>query len=163
MLFRSFITTTDQWQLVEAKSDRSAAWATSRLEFYKQPAWMKQFPFAHTVDMTYRLQDGVLEVHTKIVNLSAEPMPVAVGYHPYYKLTDSPREEWTIAVGATKHWLLAQTKVPTGETEPVEKFFPNPQAAALKDYNLDDVFSGLVRDAQGRAHFTVKEIGRAHV
>jgi aldose 1-epimerase len=26
----------------------------------------------------------------------------------------------------------------------------------LKDYNLDDGFTDLVRDAQGRAHFTVK-------
>ena len=28
---------------------------------------------------------------------------------------------------------------------------PNPQSAALKDYNLDDVFTDLVRDGQGRA------------
>ena len=55
-------------------------------------------------------------------------------------------------MSASSHWLLAPTKVPTGETEPVEKLFPNPQAAALKDYNLDDVFTDLVRDDRGRAH-----------
>jgi len=43
----------------------------------------------------------------------------------------------------------------TGETESTEKFFPNGQGQ-LKDYNLDDVFSDLTRDAQGRAHMTVK-------
>ena len=32
--------------------------------------------------MTYRLRGGVLEVATSIVNLSAEPMPVAIGFHP---------------------------------------------------------------------------------
>src|SRR3954467_12457340 len=53
-----FLTTTPNWQLVEARADAVSAWATSRLEFYRQPAWMKQFPFAHTIDMTYRLQDG---------------------------------------------------------------------------------------------------------
>ena len=42
-----FLTTTDQWQVVELKATRQA-WATSRLEFYRQPAWMKQWPFAHT-------------------------------------------------------------------------------------------------------------------
>jgi len=146
----------DRWQVVEAKSDRRAAWVTSRLEFFKQPAWMKQFPFAHVIEVTYRLQDGVLEVQTKITNMSAEPMPVAVGFHPYYKLTDSTREEWTISVGARKHWKLAATKIPTGETEPIENFFKNPQAAALKDYDLDDVFSDLVRDTQGRAHLFLK-------
>ena len=151
-----FLSTADQWQVVEAKADGKSAWVTSRLEFFKQPMWMKQFPFAHTIEMTHRLQDGVLQVLTRITNMSAEPMPVAVGFHPYYKLTDSTREEWTISVGARKHWILTPAKIPTGETETVENFFTNPQAAALKDYNLDDVFSDLMRDAQGRAHMVVK-------
>src|SRR5467141_1106452 len=102
-----FLSTNDQWQVVEVKADGKSAWVTSRLEFFKQPLWMKQFPFAHTIEMTHRLQDGVLQVVTKITNMSAEPMPVAVGFHPYYKLTDSLREEWTISVGARKHWKLA--------------------------------------------------------
>ena len=151
-----FLSTTDQWQVVEAKADGKSAWITSRLEFFKQPMWMKQFPFAHTIEMTYQLQDGILQVLTKITNMSSEPMPVAVGFHPYYKLTDSNREDWTISVGARKHWLLSSQKIPTGETESVEKFFPNSEAAALKDYNLDDVFSDLALDAQGRAHMIVK-------
>src|SRR5256714_1476275 len=125
-----FLSTNNQWQVVEVKADGKSAWVTSRLEFFKQPMWMKQFPFAHTIEMTYRLQDGVLQVITKITNMSAEPMPVAVGFHPYYKLTDSTREEWTISVGARKHWKLASTKIPTGETERIENFFSNTQAAA---------------------------------
>jgi aldose 1-epimerase len=151
-----FLSSTDQWQVVETKADAKSAWVTSKLEFFKQPMWMKQFPFAHTIEITHRLQDGVLQVQTKVTNLAADPMPVAIGFHPYYKLTDSSRDEWTISVGAQKHWILSQTKIPTGETEPAEKFFSNPQAAALKDYNLDDVFSDLIRDAQGRAHMIVK-------
>ena len=91
-----FMTRTDQWQVVEAKADGKAAWVTSRLDAYKQPAWMKQWPFAHTMDVTYRLQDGTLEVLTKVTNHATEPMPVSLGWHPYYQLTDSPREEWTV-------------------------------------------------------------------
>ncbi len=150
------LTTASQWQVVEAKADRRSAWVTSTLDFFREPAWMKQFPFAHRITMTYRLQDGVLEVNTAIENLSVEPMPVSVGFHPYVKLTDSTRDEWIISVPAKTHWLLAQTKVPTGETEPIERLFPNPQSAALKDYNLDDVFTDLVRDEQGRAHARIE-------
>ena len=151
-----FLTTNANWQLVEAKADGKSAWVTSRLDFYKQPMWMKQFPFAHTTEMTHRLQDGVLEVTTKIHNLSAEPMPVAIGFHPYFRLTDSPRDEWTISVGARTRWLLAPTKVPTGDTQPIEQFLPNPQAVALKDYDLGDVFGDLIRDSSGRAGMSVK-------
>jgi len=139
------------WQVVEVKADANAAWVTSKLDFYRNPQYMKQFPFAHTLTMTYRLENGALEVRTRIDNLSNEPMPVAIGFHPYFQLTDSSREDWTLSVGAKTHWLLAQTKVPTGETEPIEKFLPTPKAVALKDVDLDDVFSDLERDAQGRS------------
>ena len=148
------------WKLIEAKADATGAWVTNKLDFYRNPQWMKQFPFAHTLEMTYRLQDGVLEVRTKIENLSVEPMPVAIGFHPYFQLTDSTREDWTLSVGAKTRWLLAQNKIPTGETEAIEKFLPNPHAIALKDFDLDDVFGDLERDAQGRAVMSVKGKGQ---
>jgi galactose mutarotase-like enzyme len=50
---------------------------------------------------------------TVITNSSAEAMPVAVGFHPYFQLTDSPRDEWTIALGARTQWKLNANKVPT--------------------------------------------------
>jgi aldose 1-epimerase len=82
-------------------------------------------------------------------------MPVSLGYHPYYQLTDSPREEWEVSIPARRRWLLNYQKVPTGETESTDKFFPGGKGV-LKEYNLDDVFSDLVRDAQGRATVTLK-------
>jgi aldose 1-epimerase len=154
-----FLTTNPDWEVVVVKADARSAWVTSRLDFYKQPAWMKQFPFAHTIDMTHRLQNGVLEVETSIRNLSAAPMPVSIGFHPYFRLADAPRDEWTVSVGARTRWLLAPNKVPTGSTQPIEQLFPDPRAITLRDYDLDDVFSDLIRDASGRAAMTVK--GRA--
>jgi len=150
-----FVTTTDQWTIVETGADASSAWLTSKLELFRQPAWMKQWPFAHTIEITHRLRQGVLEVRTVITNVSAEPMPVAVGFHPYFRLADSRRDDWKLAVGARTHWLLAPNKVPTGETEPIERVFPNPAAAGLAAYNLDDVFGDLVRDGDQRATMTV--------
>jgi aldose 1-epimerase len=144
------------WKLVEAKADGSAAWVTNRLDFYRNPQYMAQFPFAHTLTMTYRLENGTLEVRTRIDNLSTDPMPVAIGFHPYFQLTDSVREDWTISVGAKTQWLLAENKIPTGVTEPIEKFFPDRRAVPLKDFDLDHVFGDLDRDAQGRATMSVK-------
>ena len=151
-----YLSAAKDWKLVEAKADGTAAWVTNRLEFYRNPQWMQQFPFAHTLQMTYRLKDGVLEVQTRIENLSVEPMPVAIGFHPYFQLTDSTREDWTISVGARTHWLLAENKIPTGDTEPIGKLFPDPHAVPLKDVDLDHVFGDLERDAQGRAVMSVK-------
>jgi aldose 1-epimerase len=151
-----FLSASNHWQVIEVKADRDSAWVTSKLEFYRYPDYMAQFPFAHTIEMTHRLKDGVLQVLTKVQNLSDEPMPLSIGFHPYYHLTDSPREEWTLNVGARNHWLLGPGKIPTGETEPIDKFFPHPDAVPLKDYSLDNVFGDLSRDSSGRATVSVQ-------
>jgi aldose 1-epimerase len=151
-----FLTSNTRWQVIDVKADGTSAWVTSRLEFYKNPMWMKQFPFAHTLEMTHRLQNGVLEVSTSMTNLSVEPMPVAIGFHPYFQLTDSTRADWTISIAAATHWLLAANKIPTGETEATSRTFPDPNAVPIKDYDLDDVFGDLIRDASGRATMVLK-------
>jgi aldose 1-epimerase len=150
-----FLTTARQWQVVELEATADAAWVTSRLEVFRQPDWMRQWPFAHTVEITYRLADGGLEVATTIGNLSDEPMPVAIGFHPYFQLTDSPRDEWRLTVAAKTRWLLDGRNLPTGETEAAERLLPSP-GVPLADYNLDEVFGDLVRDADGRATMTVE-------
>jgi len=148
-----FVTTTSEWRVVSVDAGRTGAAVTSRLEFSRQPSWMKQWPFAHTIEMTYRLTNGTLEVETAITNLSAEPMPISVGFHPYFQLTDSPRDEWTISVGARTHLKLTPNRLPTGETEAVAAPFAG--GVPLRDFELDDSFMDLVRDEQGRATMTV--------
>ena len=151
-----FLGSASEWDVLEARADGESAWVKSRLEFTRHPLWMKQFPFAHTIEMTHRLRDGVLEVTTRIDNLSAEPMPVAIGFHPYFQLTDSPRDEWVLSIAARTHWPLAETKMPTGQTRPIDTFVANPAAVGLAPLDLDDVFSDLVRDARGRATMSVQ-------
>jgi aldose 1-epimerase len=144
-----------RWEVIEAKADASSAWVTSRLEFFKQPDWMAQFPFAHSISMTHRLQDGVFDIAVELRNLSAEPMPVAIGFHPYFRVDDSPRDAWTIGVGAKTEWLLSPDKLPTGETRPIEQRFSDPARAVLREHDLDHVFADLIRDASGRAVMSV--------
>ena len=143
------------WQLVDFKADGKSAWVTCRLDFYKIPEFIKQFPFAHTITLTYRVQDGALEVHTRLDNVSSEPMPVVIGFHPIYELPDGNRNDWTVSVDAKTHWIDIPQRLPTGETQPIENFFSADKSRTeihLKNYALiDDVFTDLIRDANGRA------------
>jgi aldose 1-epimerase len=141
--------------VVEATADDRSAWVTSRLEFYRQPDWMAQFPFAHTIDMTHRLRDGVLDITVELHNLSAAPMPVAIGFHPYFQLSDAPRDAWTIGLDARTEWVVAADKIPTGERLPIERRFADPRRSPLRDHDLDHVFGDLIRDASGQATMTV--------
>jgi aldose 1-epimerase len=150
-----FVNGSKAWQLVEFKADGKSAWVTCKLDFYKIPQYIKQFPFAHTITITYRVADGALEVHTRLDNLSNEPMPAVIGYHPIYELPDGNRDDWTVSVDAKTHWIEIPQRLPTGETQPIENFFnvdKDRSKIHLKNYALiDDVFTDLVRDANGRA------------
>ena len=147
-----FLSASPAWKVVEAKADGRSAWVRSRLEFWKYPDMMAQFPFAHTIEMTYRLQQGVLQVETLLQNHSTEPMPVSIGFHPYFRLAESPRDRWKIRLPVREHWVLNQSNLPTGEVKQVE--FPDP--IPLEGRTFDDVFGGLVRGADGRAEFWVQ-------
>lgn len=127
------------WGVTHLAAGDDAAQVTSRLEFWKHPAWMAQFPFAHTIEMTHRLSDGVLEVRTSIRNLCTEAMPLVIGFHPWYQMPGAPRDEWNVRVPVREHYLLSPKVIPTGDTEPAN--LPDP--APLAGRQLDDVFGGV--------------------
>src|SRR5271165_1194771 len=126
-----FVNGSKAWQLVAFKADGNSAWVTCRVS------------------------GGALEVHTRLDNLSSEPMPAVIGYHPIYELPDGNRDDWTVSVDAKTHWIEIPQRLPTGETQPIESFFnadKNRTAIKLRNYALiDDVFSDLIRDTNGRA------------
>lgn len=142
---------TSVWQVKGMSGGDGAAAVTSRIEYWRHPDWMAQFPFAHSIEMTYRLKDGVLEVETTIENLSTDTLPLSLGYHPYFQLTDSPRDEWRVHLAARDHVELSNLLIPTGATTPNRRPDPYP----LKGTQLDNVFTGLVKTENDRAVFAV--------
>ena len=127
------------WQVTRLHADTAAAEVVSRLEFSKHPEWMAQFPFAHAIQMTYRLAGGVLEVRTTIENESREPMPLVIGFHPWYQIPGSPREEWRLHVPVRDHYELSSKTIPTGK----KKHSDLPDPVPLAGRQLDDVFGGV--------------------
>ena len=146
------LTVSPDWTVTAVEADSDSARVTSRLEFWKHPELMAQFPFAHSIEMTYILRADTLEVRTTIENLSADPMPVGIGYHPYFQLHDAPRDQWKVHLAARDHLTLSKMLIPTGERKPLE--FPS--LFPLAGVALDDVFGGLVRDGSGMATFWVE-------
>lgn len=146
-----------RWEVIKTQaSDSAGAVITSRMEFYKYPDLMAQFPFAHVHEVTYRLRGGKLECITKISNLGRSEMPVHFGYHPYF-VPDGPRENWTLHVDAQSHWIVTSDLVPTGELESAENYLPGCTGnLRLGGTFIDAGFTNFVRDRKNRAHFWVK-------
>jgi aldose 1-epimerase len=144
------------WQVTELAADQDSAYVTSHLEFWKSPDLMAQWPFAHDYEMTYSLADGALEVKTTVTNLSTDPMPVAIGFHPYFQIPGIPRDEWVMQLAARTHVMADEHQIPTGEMRPLD--IPNP--LLLRGQVLDDGFTDLKRDADGRARFSIESHGK---
>ena len=150
------LTASPFWHVTEAAADSKAAHVTSKLEFWKYPGLMAQWPFAHEYEMTYRLADGALEVQVTVTNLSAESMPMSLGFHPYFRIPDVLRDEWNVHLSARKTIVTDNHLVATGEFKPNELPDPFP----VKTNNLDTGFSDLERDAEGRAHIWIESGGK---
>ncbi len=126
---------TDAWKLVRPDT-RSV---TSRIEFWRRPEWIAQFPFAHAIEITHRLRDGALEIETAVENLSDEPMPLSLGFHPYMRLPGSARDDWRVHIAAREQVILSPKVIPTGERKPN----PLPNPFPLRGVALDNVFASL--------------------
>jgi aldose 1-epimerase len=134
----------DAWRVDQLHADEHSAEVASTLEFWKRPEWMAQFPFAHTVRMTHRLYGGSLEVRTAIENHSTQPMPLIIGFHPWYRIPDVPRDRWKIHLPVTRHYALSEKLIPAGESKPID--FPDP--TPLSGRQFDDVFGGVDHSAE---------------
>lgn len=150
------LSTSQRWQVVKQGADGKSAFYTSRLEFWKYPDLMANWPFAHEYEMTYRLSNGVLEVVTSVINRGADPMPLAIGYHPYYNLPGVPRDNAVAHIPAKTAVVTDTRLVATGEMKPMDLPDPTP----LKDRTLDNGYTDLIRDAQGKATFSLEGDGK---
>ena len=117
---------------------------------------MAQWPFAQEYEMTYQLSNGVLETRLVVTNLSADPMPIVVGFHPCFRIPDVDRDEWTATLAARKIAIGDSHVVATGELKPLD--LPNP--FPLKGQSLDTGLTDLERDADGQAHFSIEPGGK---
>ena len=133
------LTASPFWEVTECVANETSAHVTSRLEFWRHPDLMANWPIAHEYTMTYRLAQGVLEVSVTVTNLSTEPMPVAIGFHPYFQIPGVPLAQAFAHIPARLHVETDKQLVATGETTPVDF----PERGSLADHHFDDGFTGL--------------------
>jgi len=104
-------------------------------------------------EITYRLADGRTRSADDVSNLSADPMPIALAFHPYYASRMSPRPvdrqnpARKIVIADNRLVALASSKRMT---------CPIP---CRSRHPLDTGFTDLERDSDGRAHFRSKRAG----
>ena len=97
---------THGWTVLES-SESSAAEITLRLSADEQTR--AQFPWDFQADFRFSLEGRRLRVLTKLRNSSSALLPFALGFHPYFKVTDKAHAR--VVTSATKAYdnLTKQT------------------------------------------------------
>jgi aldose 1-epimerase len=128
------------WEVVARAADAGAARLAMRLDFGAHPELLALFPFPHEVRVEARLAGPALAVETTVRATGDVEVPIAFGWHPYFRLPDVPRRGWEVTLPVRRRMRLAGG-LPTGETEPVD-LAPGP----LGDRVFDDLFVELAPD-----------------
>ena len=86
------------WNIVGQHTRRGRAILDASMEVD-----MPEFPFPHSLSLTFAVGGGHLEVTTKVEPIGRRAVPVSFGWHPYLKLARSPRSHWLLRLPARDH------------------------------------------------------------
>ena len=113
---------------------------------------MTGYPFALDVEVDYELDDEGLRVTTTATNIGDRACPYASGQHPYLSAGGGLLDACTLEVAAsTRIDTDPDRQLPIG-TEPVAGTdFDFHERRAIGRLAMDFAFTGLARDAEGRA------------
>ncbi|MGA9582891.1 MAG: aldose 1-epimerase [Allosphingosinicella sp.] len=107
------------------------------------------------LEFEIRLTGSSFAAVVRAINTGSEPMPIGLGWHPYFNIPSGEREQARIRLPAKSRLAVNDYDevLPTGEIVPVAgtKYdFTQDGGRALAGLYLDDCFADLVKDSGGR-------------
>jgi aldose 1-epimerase len=123
----------DAWTIAEVSARRGVARLDASLDYDGE--LLLAFPFPHRLDATVLLDGGGMLVTTTLRATGERPVPVAFGYHPYFRLPRGPRRSWRLLLPRRNRLELDDRGIPTGRCTTLRA-----EAEAIGDRGLDDLF-----------------------
>lgn len=117
----------EPWSIESQQADRAC------LFFAHQPG---EWPWAYEARQTFRLSEDGLEAEISCKNLSQEPMPCGLGFHPYFPCDATTR----IDTHVERVWEVDDKILPTGVAAPTGRYALNDQPACAR--GLDNGYGG---------------------
>ncbi|MEZ2372194.1 aldose 1-epimerase family protein [Arthrobacter sp. RCC_34] len=113
------------------------------------------YPFLVRHRVAYELEEsGALRVTQTLLNDDDAAAPVVLGAHPYLRLGELPAEDLTLTVRADR-WLETDERLIPRNERPVSDGTDLRAGVVLADLDTDTAYTGLERDAAGRARTTL--------
>ena len=113
-----------------------------------------RWPSRTELTFAWRLDGGALALEVIARNAGDEPLPIGLGWHPYFAIPSGRREQARLRLPAAQRVEVGDYDqvLPTGRLLPTagSPYNFNGDGAALGDLYLDDCFTALARE-NGRA------------
>jgi aldose 1-epimerase len=123
-----------RWE-IERPDDATLA---ARLDFGAYEELLRAFPYPHSLQLLVSAGDSQLSIETSVAADRDVAVPVAFGYHPYFRLPGLPRDQWEIEIPVREHLVLDHHMIPTAEREPAGDL-----DGPLGERTFDDAYAGV--------------------
>jgi aldose 1-epimerase len=107
------------WRVDRHEATAAGGELAASFDFAEHEGLLAAFPFPHRVRLEAALEGGTLTVVTTIQASGDAPVPIAFGYHPYLRLPDLERAEWTVEMPVRERLEVDARMLPTGAREPI--------------------------------------------
>jgi aldose 1-epimerase len=105
------------WQVAEQEANGDGGSVLARFDFSADPGFLEAFPFPHELDLRVSLEGRRLSIETTVTATGNVAVPIALGYHPYFRLPGVARADWQIEIPVRERLLLDDRKLSTGKRE----------------------------------------------
>lgn len=105
------------WDVVRREPAEDGGTVAARFDFGAHPGLMRAFPFPQAVLLEITLAGPTLTITTSVEATADVPVPVAFGFHPYFRLPGLDRADWRLEIPVRERLLLDEQMLPTGERE----------------------------------------------
>lgn len=149
------------WTDIVTTADSRGAALSARLDFAAHDELMAVFPFAHVIELEYRLTGPKLTVATTLRATGGVAVPVSFGFHPYFRLPGVPAAEWRVELPVRRHVEVDERMIPTGESRAVD-IPPGPLADRVYDDGYDEIADPPVFSISGGGRGIAVEFGASY-
>lgn len=117
----------------DSGADAECAWVELVYDYAGNEAG---FPFPYRLNVRYSLFSDGLQIATTAENTGTSALPLADGWHPYFRL-DGTADDWALSIAGSRKLVFDADLLPTGETEHDTRFLEPRNLAGVE---LDNSF-----------------------
>ncbi len=149
------------WQAEQVAATPDGAVCSMSFDSLDHDEIGEQYPFPFQLVATYTLRDSSLSLRFSATNTGQAPMPMGVGFHPYFSApiaSETEPGDCIVTVPAAGYWELDEF-LPTGDIHGVSGEYDLREGRSAEGMRFDDVFTRVVTDADGLSRCIVDDRG----